>query len=144
MKLRSAVLLCVGVLLATAPAWADGVSCCEFAKASTIGFAADLEHGFQISNDTNFAQGLKSYAPEDAFFSFSSSREEISSRDFKDLAFYERFSDHTKPEKGWLDGNSQDRNPDSDDSGSTSVPEPGTLPLLLLGLTAVGVAVRRR
>jgi len=144
MKLRPAVLLFVGVLFATAPVWADRVPCCQFVKGSTIGFSADFGHGFQVSNDANFAQGLKSYAPEDAFFSFSPSREETSSRDLKNLASFERFPDHTNPEKGWPDGRGEDRKPNSDVPGSTSVPEPGTLSLLLLGLTAVGVVVRRR
>jgi hypothetical protein len=144
MKLRPAVLLFVGVLFATAPVWADRVPCCEFAKASTLGFVADLGYGFQVSNDTNFAQGLKPYAPKDAFFSFSPSRDEISSRDLKDLASFERFPDHTRPEKGWLDRRSKDAKPNSDDPGPASVPEPGTLSLLMLGLTAAGVVVRRR
>jgi hypothetical protein len=135
MKLRPAVLIFVGVLFATAPAWADRAPCCEFVKGSAIGFSADFGRGFQ---------GLKSYAPEDTFFSSSPSREEISSRDLKDLASFERFSDHTNPEKGWTDGGGEDRKPNSDGPGSTSVPEPGTLSLLLLGLTAVGVVVRRR
>jgi hypothetical protein len=144
MNLRPAVLLFAGTLFATTPAWANRVPCCQFVKGSTIGFSADFGRGFQMSNDTNFAQGLKSYAPEDAFFSFSPSLEEISSRDLKDLASFERFSDHTNPEKGWTDGRGEDRKPNSDAPGSTSVPEPGTLSLLLLGLTAVGVVVRRR
>src|ERR1700722_4236336 len=144
MKLRPAVLLLAGVLFAIAPAWADRVPCCQFVKGSTTGFSADFGHGFQVSNDTNFAQGLESYAPEDAFFSFSHSREEISSRDLKDLASFERFSDHTNPKSEWPDGRGLDRTPNSDDAGPTSVPEPATLSLLLLGLTAVGVVVRRR
>ena len=144
MKLRPAVLLFVGVLFATAPAWADRVPCCQFVKAPTTGFSADFGRGLQVSHDANFAPGLNSYAPEDAFFSFAPSREEASSRDLKNLASFERFFDHTNPEKGWPDGRGEDRNPNSDAPGSTSVPEPGTLPLLLLGLTAAGVVVRRR
>jgi hypothetical protein len=143
MKLRPAVLLCVGVLFATAPVWADRVPCCEFVKGSAIGVSADFGHGFEMSNDSNVAQGLKSFTSKDAFFSFSPSREERSSRDLKDLASFERLSDHTNPEKGWLDGRGQDRKPNSDDPGTTPVPEPGTLSLLLLGLTALGVVVRR-
>jgi len=144
MKLGPAVLLFVGVLFAAAPAWADRVPCCEFAKGSAIGFSADVGHGFQVSNDTNYAQGLKSYAPKDAYSPFQRSREEISSRDLNDLASLERLSDHTRAENGWLDGRSKDRKSDSDDPGPASVPEPGTLSLLLLGLTAAGVVVRRR
>jgi hypothetical protein len=144
MKLRPAVLLFAGVLLAIAPAWADRVPCCQFVKGSTTGFSADFGHGFQVPNDTNFAQGLNLYAPDDAFFSFSDSREEISSGDFKDLASFERFPDHTSPKRGWPDGRGIDRKPNSDNPGTTSVPEPATLSLLLLGLTAVGVVVRRR
>jgi hypothetical protein len=144
MKFGPTVLLFVGVLFATAPVWADRVPCCEFVQGSTIGFSADFGHGFQVSNDANFAQGLKSYDPKDVFLSFSPSREEISSRDLKDLASFERFSDRTNPEKGWPDGRGKDRKPNSDAPGATSVPEPGTLALLLMGLAAFGVVVRRR
>jgi hypothetical protein len=144
MKLRPAALLFVGVLFATAPAWADRVPCCEFVQGSQTGFSADFGHGFQMSNDANFAQGLKSNAPQDAFFSFSPTREDIVSRDWKDLAAFERFSDHTNLEKGWPDARGKDRKTNSDAPGRTSVPEPATLSLLLLGLAAVGVAVRGR
>jgi hypothetical protein len=144
MKFGPAVLLFLGVLFATAPAWADRVPCCQFAKASTFGSSADFGNGIQVSNDANFAQGLKSYAPDDLFFSFSPSRDETSPRDLKKLASWERFSDHTNPEQEWPDGRGQDRKPNSDALAPTPVPEPGTFSLLLLGLTAVGVAVRRR
>jgi len=137
MKLRPALLLCIGVLFATAPVWADKVPCCEIAKGSMIGISADFGHGFETSGKTSF-------------FSFLSSREEFSfSRedrpaDLGGLGFFERFTDHTKLGKGWFEGRDGDRNPHSDDPGPASVPEPGTLPLLLLGVSAVGIVGRKR
>jgi PEP-CTERM motif len=136
MKLSLVLLLCVGVLFATAPAWADRVPCCEFAKGSTIGLSPDFGHGFETSNDANFAKN--------AFPSSSVSQQVKYTADLSELALYERFSDHTKPERVWFDGRGKDRNPRSDDPGPTSVPEPDTLPLLLLGVTAVGIFARRR
>jgi hypothetical protein len=129
MKLRPALLLCTGVLLATAPAWADKVPCCEFAKGSTIGISEDSGHGFDtVGKD---------------FFSFSSSREDISN-DLASLGSYERSTDHTKSEKGWFEGGDKDRNRHGNDSSPALVPEPGTLPLLLLGVTVVGIFARKR
>jgi hypothetical protein len=144
MKLRLVSLLCVGALFATAPAWADRVPCCEFAKGSTIGLSADFGHGFETSNDANFAKGLEAHASKNSFLSSSVSHQVKHSADLSELALYERFSDHTKPERVWFDGRGKDRNPRSDDPGPTSVPEPDTLPLLLLGVTAVGIFARRR
>jgi hypothetical protein len=134
MKIRPALLLCIAVLFATAPAWADKVPCCEFAKGSTIGISSDFGHGFDTFG-------------KDSFFSFSSPREDMSA-DLAGLGSFERFTDHAKLEKGWFDGRDKDRYPrengNGNDPGPSSVPESGTLPMLLLGVTAVGIFARKR
>jgi hypothetical protein len=134
MKFRPALLLCIAVLFATAPAWADKVPCCEFAKGSTIGISADVGHSFDTFG-------------KDSFFSFSSSREDMSS-DLLDLGSFERFTDHAKLENGWFGGRDKDwhargNGNGNNDPGPASVPESGTLPMLLLGVTAVGIFARK-
>jgi hypothetical protein len=130
MKLRPAMLLCMGVLFATAPAWADKVPCCDFANGSTTGISEDLGHGFNAFG-------------KDSFFSFSPSRKDLSS-DLHGLGSYERSIDHTNFEDGWFGRRDKDRNLHGNDSRPASVPEPGTLSLLLLAVTTVGVFARKR
>jgi hypothetical protein len=132
MKLRPALLLCIGVLFAAAPAWADKVPCCDFAKGSRTGISEDLGHGFDTFG-------------KDSFFSFSRSREDMSSG-LHGLGSYERSIDHTNFEEGWFGRHDKefDLHGNGNDTRPASVPEPATLPLLLLGVTAVGVLARKR
>jgi len=150
MKLRPTLLLWTAALFAAAPAWADRVPCCEFTRGSVIGISADVAHGFEASS-TVHAWGSEHFTAKDTFFSLSSSREGKFDSDLSDLAFDDHFSSRTKPEKGLpignragFEGRGWDRNSHSDAPGPTQVPEPGSLSLLLLGLTAVGVFARRR
>jgi hypothetical protein len=138
MKLGAKLLIWVAVLLAAVPAWADRVPCCEFSRGSLIGVSAGAAHGFEMNNSIH---GL--FMGSDAFFAFFSSREGMSGSELKDLASYERFSSHKKFGDGWFDGRGKDRNSEGDQPGPKSVPEPGTLSLLLLGVTAVGIFARR-
>jgi hypothetical protein len=144
MKLKPVWMLCAGILFAASPVWADRIPCCEFAKDARVEITTDFGHGFERSNTAFFAKGLEESATKNALFSFSSSREDRWSADLRDLASYERFSDHTMLDKGWFDGRHRDRDPKIDNPGPTTVPESGSLPLLLLGMGTVGILARKR
>jgi hypothetical protein len=139
MKLGAALLVWIGALFVAAPVLADKVSCCEFSEGSFVSVSADVAHGFETNDSIH---GL--FTGNDAFFAFSSRREGVSGSDLKDLASYERFASHSKPGKGWFGGRGKDPNSQGDQPGPTSVPEPGALSLLLMGLTAAGIFARRR
>lgn len=145
MKFRPVMLLWMAVLFAAAPAWADRVPCCVLAKVSPMGISADFAHGVGPVSAL-FGRGSEPFTVGSAFSSssFSFSREGLSSADLRDLGFLEPISDHTWRGLRWSGGHGKDPDLKGDDSGSSSVPEPGSLSLLLVGLTVVGVFARKR
>lgn len=142
MKLGAALLIWVGVLFVAAPALADRVPCCEFSKGFFVGMTADVAHGFEMNNMIH-GRSSELFNGNNALFSFYSFRDGVSVSDLRDLASYERISSHKKSGNGWFDGRRRDRNSQGDEPRPASVPEPGTLSLLLLGVTAVGIFARR-
>lgn len=143
MKLAATLLIWVGIVFMAAPVWADRVPCCEFTRGSLAGFSAGAANGFEM-NSAIHGRSSELFRRDNDVFSIFSSREVKSGDDLKDLASYERFSSHTKPGKRLFDGRGKDRNSQGDDPSPTSVPEPGTLSLLLLGVSAVGIFARTR
>ena len=143
MKLRPALLLCVSILFATAPAWADRISLCESTKLFPAEISADFGHCFEVTSNGMHGQPFEPSAAKQSFFSFSSSRKDVSA-DVIGLGSYGRFADHTRPRMARIDGREGDGTPLSGDSVPASVPEPATLSLLMLGAGAVGIFARRR
>jgi hypothetical protein len=147
MKLRLAMLIGAAVLLAAGPVWADRVRCCNFAKEGPVDFSADFGHGLDVNSPIS-SLGSGRFAAEGTFFSSSFSGVGVSDADLRDLGGFERFTDHTEREhrRVWIDGGPRDQSGDAEGDGSTPtpIPEPGSLALLLVGLTALGAFIRKR
>jgi hypothetical protein len=154
MKFRSTLLLSGVALLAAMPAWADSMSSSpsavpgryQFTATSRADFAWDASKSEApradlFSNDALRFQASQPVGESDSvsfkssgdFFSASSNSDEIRASDFMKLDSYRGGTG-----EGFKTGSQSD--------GSVSVvPEPESLSLLLLGLTAIGsMALRRR
>lgn len=154
MKFRSMLLLSGVALLAAMPAWADSLSSSpaavsekyQFIAASRADFSLDVSKNEALrpdlfSSDAQRFQSSQPVADSDFvslkssgdFFSASSKSDEIRASDFMKLDSYRGGTG-----EGFKTGSQSD--------GSISVvPEPESLSLLLLGLTAIGsMALRRR
>jgi hypothetical protein len=149
MKLGLAMLIWAAVLLAAAPVWADRTPCCNFAKEGPVDFSAGFGHGLDANSPIS-SLGSERFAAEGTFFSSSFSGEGVSDADLRDLGGFERFTDHNNTlrehRRVWIDGGPKDQSGDAEGDGSTPtpIPEPGSLALLLVGLTALGAFIRKR
>jgi hypothetical protein len=154
MKFRLTLLLSGVALLAAMPAWADSLPSStatvsakyQFIAASRADFALDASKNEALGADPFSSDALEfqashpgaesdlvSVKSSGAFFSASSNSDEIRASDFMKLDSYRGGTG-----EGFKTG--------SQSHGSISVvPEPESLSLLLLGLTAIGsMALRRR
>ena len=149
MRLRPVLLLCLGIVFTTAPLWADRVPCCDVLKGCPVEISTDLVNGFETGyNDINvWAIDVRRSEPslaENAFIGFVSSRDETVAIFPSRTGLQEHFSDHMNPGEGRFDTHGDDRNTRGNSNDPRSVPEPGSLALLLLGVTAVGIFACKR
>ncbi len=163
MKFRPAFLFC-GIVLMTAPAWADRIvssPSTERAPGIESFVNATETSGFRLNAPVNAgliaapappvalfdgvkasfdAWDSKSFAAEDGFF-HAPLATELHGSGLSAIDFYERGSSTSNSERTWhRDGFGKGDN----GAGPVTVPEPGALPLVLLGLATVGFLGRRR
>ena len=117
MKFRLGLLLCGVVLIAAAPVWADTVS-----NPDSLNDFGNHEGLGIVTGSSNL--GLNVGATSDIH------PDNLSGIDSYGLG--------SSPHTNWIKA-SKDGLP-----SSTAMPEPGSLPLILLGLVSVGLLVRRR
>ena len=150
MRLKPVLLLCLGIVFTTAPLWADRVPCCDVLKGSPVGISTDVVDGFETgyNDDINMwdidVRRSEPSLAENAFIGFVSSRDEKAAIFPSRTGLQEHFSDHMNPGQGRFDTHGDDRNTRGNSNDPRSVPEPGSLALLLLGVTAVGIFACKR
>lgn len=153
MKYRPAVLIWGAVLIAAAPVWGDRIP--------YPGSPQDSPHARILAEPTPAGVLIKSVQANNAFAlsdSKSSNSLETFVPTFSDMGIHsaglshfdagERFATNSRAREGWHEesGGSRGNGPDEPKVKPvvTLVPEPGTLPLLLLGLPAVAFFARQR
>ncbi len=142
MKILPAVLFFGAVLIAALPVAADGISHPGIGKE----FSGILLDGKVDGDKYVYVLDSRSFLVVNAFF--SDLRDDKFRRDgVMDWSFIERGSFSMPDSKGWSvdnQGRGWDNRGKKEDFGATAVPEPGSLVLLLFGLTAVGFLAPRR
>jgi hypothetical protein len=99
----------------------------------------EANNGFDV-RDSKFSKALDTFFP-------SSSEIDIHPASLGHLDSYERASSVSHAGKGWHRDGNKGNGPDEPKVSPvvpTLVPEPGSFPLLLLGLAGIGVLYRRR
>jgi hypothetical protein len=153
MNFRPALLLGGAVLIAVAPAWADGIAYHGSAKEPgkfEIGVKDTDKSSLRMNELVNAefrtgpakAGGLADFAP--------SADLDIHHADLSDFdshergSFFWRYEKDAHRERGEHEWHDPDGNIDKKNLAAVSMPEPGSLSLLLTGLAALGFLARRR
>jgi hypothetical protein len=136
MNFRPALLLCVVLVIAGVPVWADGI---HYTASTRDALSTDIFHG--IGEPTAFdAWGSRSFELREM-----TPMSRFDTKSHSAFAFDLRFYDHPpSSERLWDGGRGWFRHDEDSAPSSTAVPEPKSLSLVLLGIAGVGLFAPRR